>query len=602
MHHMEQLAYSYIRFSSLGQSGGDSVRRQEEKFTAYCQRKGIKPAADKFQDKGRSGWKGEHLGDTGELRRFLRLVESGDIPPGSVLVVESLDRLGRQEVEEAFGVFSGILGAGIKIVTLGDGEGAREYVKGGGMVPLIMSILEMSRAYAESQRKSELIGAAMANKQAMARASMAPMGNVCPLWLRLKPGWRSHAEDGSAYEEIPERADVVRLIFKWAIEGVPAVRGADTERRCYGKEFIAKKLNELGHKTFRDENEKLEANRAEKIEKAKKEGKPVKESWLAVGWGASSVDKILKNPAVFGTYQPRTVQGMPKGTKRSKRPDAGDPIAGYFPAVVSPATFYEAQAEIDKRRTYKSTKQSAMGNVWQGIGKCEKCGSSMQLVNKGAPPKGGRYLRCGNTRKGVCKSKTVRFEHAEEVFRGMLLRLDALALVKDESAQLEKALRAAEGHHVAISRKLEALALRLDEAPDSPTIAKAIDRAEGELSKAAAEVERLKRELAAENGIGWEEFLRRLDLSSFEGRMKANALMKRLGVLVTIGPSGYGITQNGKALFGMDYREGEGAGYWSPGFGGALPSFLPVADIPTMDASEYRDDAREGEGQPAGEY
>ena len=560
MHHMQQLAYSYIRFSSLGQSDGDSMRRQEAKFTAYCQRKGIKPAADKFQDKGRSGYKAEHLNDTGELRRFLRAVESGDIPPGSVLVVESLDRLGRQDVEEAFGVFSSILAAGIKIVTLGDGEGEGEYVKGGGMVPLIMSILEMSRAHGESQRKSELIGAAMANKQAMARTSMAPMGNVCPLWLRLKPGWRSYAEDGSAYEEIPERADVVRQVFQWAIAG-------------HGKAVITRMLNEAGHASFK-----------------------------GTTWGTSSVDKILKNPAVFGTYQPRTVQGMPKGTKRSKRPDAGDPIAGYFPAVVSPETFYEAQAAIDGRRTARATKQSATGNVWQGVGKCEKCGSSMQLVNKGAPPKGGRYLRCGNTRKGVCKSKPVPFEHAEEVFRGMLLRLDALALVKDESAQLEKALRAAEGHHVTVSRKLEALDQRLNEAPDSPTITRAIVRAEGELSKAAAEVERLKRELAAENGIGWEEFLRRLDLSSFEGRMKANALMKRLGVLVMIGPSGYGITQNGKALFGMDYREGEGAGYWSPGFGGTLPTFLPVADIPTMDASEYRDEAMESEGPMVGGY
>lgn len=566
---MNKIAYSYVRFSSMEQAKGDSERRQAMKFEAYCTRNGLTPATDSFTDRGRSGFKAEHLNDTGELRRFLRLVESGNIEPGSTLVVENLDRLGRLDVEEAFGVFSSILGSGIRIVTLGDGEGEREYAKGGGMVPLIISIIEMSRAHGESQRKAELVGAAFANKQELARRYMKPMGKTCPLWLKLKEGWRDYATDGSAYEEIPERADIVRRIFRLAIEG-------------YGKGVIAKKLNAECVPSFKNEVEKLKVKGLD-------------------GWGASSVDKVLKNKAVFGEYQPMTVQGAPKG----QRINAGDPIPNYFPAVISSDTFYEAQAAIDGRRTAKATKQSTKFNIWQGIGRCERCGGAMHLVNKGIPPKGGSYLRCCNVRKGQCKAKSVRLDHAEAVFRGMLIRLDALALVKDSSAQIEKALKATVGKLSEAQKRLQALEERLIESPESPTIGRAVVRLESEVSALDRERDTLKAELAAEQGIGWDDFFKRLDLVSYEGRAKANSLLKRLDVIVMIGPSGYAVTENGSCVFAMDYREGE-AGFVMRGFRGTLPTFVPVSEVPKISAAEdaYQTvyEATEDEGQADGEY
>jgi DNA invertase Pin-like site-specific DNA recombinase len=565
MHQMSKLAYSYLRFSSPEQAKGDSERRQVAKFDAYCKRKGLTSARDSFADRGRSGYKAEHLGDTGELARFLRLVKDETIAKGSTLVVENLDRLGRQEVEEAFTVFMGILGAGIRIVTLADGEGEREYVKGMGTIPLIMSILEMARAHGESQRKSELVSAAFSNKQSLARSAFKPMGNTCPLWLRLKQGWRDKERDGSAYEEIPERAEVVRRIFRMAIDG-------------YGKGLIAQKLNADGVPSFKSDVEKLKAR------------------GLA-GWGTSSVDKVLKNEAVFGRYQPRTS----KGAARGKMLNVGDPIEGYFPVVVDVATYHEAQAAIDGRRTAKATKQSATFNMWQGIGKCEKCGSNLHLVNKGTPPKGGTYLRCANTRKGVCKSKAVRLDEADAVFRGMLIRLDALSLVKDSSAGIDKALRTVEGQLADARKRLAALEVHLAESPESPGIGRAFARAEDEVRAHEKERRTLRAQQAAEDGISWDEFFRRLDLTSYEGRAKANALMKRLGVLVVIGPSGYEITQEGKTLFGMDFRDGE-AGFLMPSFGRKLMQFFPVSEIPHLEAEEEAAAAREGEGQPAGEY
>lgn len=568
---MTKFAYSYLRFSTPEQAKGDSERRQRMKFDAYCKAQGMTPAADSFADRGRSGYKAEHLDDTGELRRFLDLVQRGEIPEGSTLVVENLDRLGRQDVETAFGVFTSILAAGIRIVTLPDNQPPQEFVKGKlDLVRLVMVLMDMSRAHEESRRKSELVGAAFANKLALAREACKPMGAACPLWLRQKMEWRSYAEDGSAYEEIPERAEVVRLIFRLTIEG-------------YGRGVIAQKLNADGIPSFKADLEKLKAKGFTGL------------------WGTSSVDKVLKNRAVFGEYQPKTSRGAAKG----KTVKAGDPIPEYYPAVVSVETFYEAQAAIDGRRTTKATKQSKKFNVWQGVAKCERCGGAMHMVHKGQPPKGGSYLRCANIGKGGCKAKHYRLDETEAVFLGMLVRLDALSLVQDSSATIEKHLQAVRGQLVEARRKLSALQKTLDEDWESPTFLAAVKRVEGEVKTLEKQNRSLEADLAAEQGIGWDEFLKRLDLVSYEGRAKANNVVKRQGVIVQIGPSGYLVTQDGEARFQMDFRDGHAGYLRRSGFKGQFLTFVSVAEVPRMSAAEdaYYDqqDAMEGEGQPAEE-
>lgn len=568
---MTKLAYSYLRFSSPEQAKGDSERRQRKKFDAYCKAQGLTPAADSFADRGRSGYKAEHLDDAGELRRFLDLAQKGEIPKDSTLVVENLDRLGRQDVETAYGVFSSILGAGVRIVTLPDNQPPQEFVKGKlDLVKLVMVLMDMSRAHEESRRKSELVSAAFANKQTLAREAFKPMGAACPLWLRLKDKWRSHAEDGSAYELVPERAAVVEEIFKLTIEG-------------HGRGVIAKKLNAGGIPSFKADVAKLKAKGFDGL------------------WGTSSVDKVLKSRAVFGEYQPTTRRGAAKG----KTVKAGDPIPNYFPPVVSVETFYEAQAAIDGRRTTKATKQSKKFNVWQGVAKCEKCGGAMHMVHKGQPPKGGSYLRCANIGKGGCTARHYRLAEAEAVFRGMLIRLDTLALVQDSSANIEKELRATEGQLAEAKRRQAAFKKALDKDSESETFQDAVIRVDGEVRGLKKEVQRLAADLAAEQGIGWREFLARLDLVKYEGRAKANSVVKRQGVIVQIGPSGYMVTQDGEAKFQMDFRDGH-AGYLTrSGFKGQFLTFVAVDEVPSWaaaeDADQDRQDAMEDEGQPVEE-
>ena len=548
---MDRFAYSYTRFSTPEQSDGDSERRQIARFMSYCEQHGLVASPDSFNDRGKSGFKGEHLADGGELRRFLDLVREGKIHSGSVLVVENLDRLGRLPVEEAFAVFNGILAAGIKLVTLGD-SGVQEYVSGGGLFPLMMALMEMHRSHQESKRKGELIRAVIGHKREEARLLGKPIGDICPTWLRLKPGWRSAALDGSAYEPIPERAEVVVRIFEWAIQG-------------RGKAAIARKLTDLGIASFKSTN-------ADRFHQ----------------WSASGVGRILANRATLGEYQPmhtRNTLGKPTRIK------AGDPIIDYFPAVVSREMFYEAQAAIDGRRNSKATRQSSNGSLWQGIAKCERCGASMHLLNKGVPPKGGKYLRCANVRSGLCSTRSVRVDESEQVFEGILARLGSIALVKTDTAELERSSRILEGEISELQKKLNELERLLIENSNSSTIANAIRKVETVRAEKQQQLHSIGKQLATEDNLDWDEFLRRIDLVSFEGRMRANAYAKRLGILVLIGPSGYTITRAGETLFVMDYRKGVGAGYWEKG-GSAwmVPSFYPVRTLKQhlaeIDASE----------------
>ena len=114
------LAYSYLRMSRPEQATGDSLRRQLERAQAYANAEGLTLVED-YRDIGISAFKGRNL-EEGTLGRFLAAVEAGEVPAGSTLIVESLDRISRQEITAALNLFLLILKFGIEIVTLTDGQ------------------------------------------------------------------------------------------------------------------------------------------------------------------------------------------------------------------------------------------------------------------------------------------------------------------------------------------------------------------------------------------------------------------------------------------------------------------------------------------------
>lgn len=98
---MTVAAYSYLRFSSAAQSWGDSRRRQTAMAERHAEAHGLALDRDlSFRDLGISAFHGRNVRE-GALRAFLDAVELGIIPQGSHLLVESLDRISRDEILSA---------------------------------------------------------------------------------------------------------------------------------------------------------------------------------------------------------------------------------------------------------------------------------------------------------------------------------------------------------------------------------------------------------------------------------------------------------------------------------------------------------------------
>src|SRR5262249_4884090 len=110
-------AYSYIRFSTPTQLKGDSLRRQLEWSAGLARAKGWHlDESLTLQALGVSAFRGRN-GQAGALARFLDAVRQGRVGPGSVLIVESLDRLSRAEVRRSLKLFIDILEMGVYIAT-----------------------------------------------------------------------------------------------------------------------------------------------------------------------------------------------------------------------------------------------------------------------------------------------------------------------------------------------------------------------------------------------------------------------------------------------------------------------------------------------------
>jgi DNA invertase Pin-like site-specific DNA recombinase len=375
---MQPQAYSYLRMSTDEQRKGDSLRRQLDASKAYAEAHGLDLADEaQLQDIGVSAFKGKNVRD-GALGRFLAAVEKGNVPRGSFLLVEALDRLSREEVRAALSRFLRIGEAGITIVTLMDGRIHRpdDSDVGG----LMMSLMSMHNAHEESLKKSERVGAAWKNKRALA-AKGKPMTRRCPGWLRMSP-------DRTHYEVVAERAEIVRRIFDDYISGI-------------GTHIITKRLNDAGVPAFEGEN----------------------------GWHRSSVKKVLVNRAAIGEFQPHV-------KREGQRVPEGDAVSGYYPAIIDETLFYRAQDARLERATRSDLgagrKGQTFSNLFTNLARCAYCHSPMVYENKGQGSKGGTYLVCdGVKRRRGCTATRWRYKDFEVSFLAFVTELDAEAMINE---------------------------------------------------------------------------------------------------------------------------------------------------------------------------
>ena len=370
--------YSYIRFSTPEQSKGDSQRRQLKLSEDYAKEHGLK-LEDSMEDLGRSAFKGVHR-TKGALGGFLLLVKSGKIPKGSTLIVESLDRLSREQVSDAFDQFRDIIKAGIRIVTLAD---RMEYTSDSintNFSQLIISLSIMSRANEESETKSRRIKASWEQKRKDIYSRK--LTARAPEWLQLN-------DERTEFLPIPERAEIIKKIYKMKLAGA-------------GPDLIARKLN-------------IEALTESSGFFWMPEGKKGKGDKIP-GWRKSYVTKILRNSAVIGEYQPHKFIKEEDGTQ--KRQPVGEVIKCYFPAVVPEELYYGVQAQFQKNELhgYGSGKTGKIRNLFSHLAKCGYCGSSMEFLSKGNSSRSSQYLACDSARRELgCKRYYIRYDQFENL-------------------------------------------------------------------------------------------------------------------------------------------------------------------------------------------
>lgn len=336
-------AYSYVRFSTPEQEKGDSLRRQIQNSEKWAINHGYElDETIKIEDRGLSAHKGDHR-KKGSLGKFLALVVGGKIVPGSVLIIESLDRLSREKVLDAFDTFRDIIKAKIKVVTLIDKMEYTEESLNKNYFALMQSLSLMAMANKESEQKSKRLSEAWKSKRN--NIDKIKLTKTCPAWLKLN-------ENKTAFMKVEAACQVVEKVFQLKLSG----KGSDR---------IAKELN--GNLDV---------------------WKPPRK------WRKSYINKILRTRAVIGEFQPHKKQ--PDGTRKPE----GEPSSDYFPAIVSKDLFYAVQKQI-KRNKHFGGKTGKVHNLFSYLAKCGLCGAPMQFVDKGS---GWRYLVCDNARRGIkCK-------------------------------------------------------------------------------------------------------------------------------------------------------------------------------------------------------
>jgi DNA invertase Pin-like site-specific DNA recombinase len=343
-------AYAYIRLSSQAQAAGDGERRQRESAQQFAGRHGYE-IVEYLQDIGKSAFRSSNSLH-GELAEFLKIAQKGTLEKGTLLIVESVDRLSRDELQPSIRLLLNIFDYGLLLGIISEDKIFSEI----NFDDFLQLLNDMSRSNKESVMKSVRSLANWETKRAKAKKGI-PVTRQCPHWMKVK---------GSKFKLIPERVEIVKRIFDWYMEGK-------------GQGKIADLLAENGVQAWNKR-------------------KPV--------WHQSYIFKLLHNRAVIGEYQPEV-------TVNGKRTEA-EVIKNYYPAIIDRDTFELIQDKTRLRReNHAGRKGKKYSNIFQGMTRCAVCGARMRYLNhtKDRTRKDGLrpwaiYLACSSSlKKNGCKNK-----------------------------------------------------------------------------------------------------------------------------------------------------------------------------------------------------
>lgn len=418
------------------------MRRQGNATKEYCRRNGlILDESLDLTDKGVSAFKGRNA-KAGGLGRFLDAVERGEVPPGSALIVESLDRISRQSPRKTIRLLDEILEAGIEIhltmaskVFKPDAPAAEE-----GM-DLMMATLWAIRANEESETKSRRLKEAFEAKRAKASNGDGLVSLSLPWWLIMKRGRIVCPAD---------RAKVVRRIFKLTATGLSSAK-------------IARLLSQEKLPTWRP--------------KAKE-------------WSAARVRDLVRSDAPLGILRP---------TDKTRRAGQVYEIRGYYPQLIEEELALQARATLRKNLTVHDRGRVARrgpGHLFRGILRSAPSGHWMRLAGhrNGTPDESGEktwnyYYESLNERTGKMEFAVSAKQLETVLFTGLReLTIDELiprkgsvvpksvklrGRLRDLDAKIENVGKAVEEGSVTMARRLVELEQQREEMRQELKIAEA---------------------------------------------------------------------------------------------------------------------------------
>ncbi len=300
---------------------------------------------------------GKSADDRKGLKELLDDLANGVAP--KYLLIEDVDRLSRMLPLDSLNLISKILDFGLTIVSMRDSQ---TLTKDNWQSSQSFLILSLKATLANEERQKRIYRGKAAWKQKR-------IDSRTKIYTRKLPGWLTVKND--RIETIPQNADTVRLMFKLSSEGLGIIA-------------IIRLFNEQAIKSFHGKD-----------------------------WNKAIIHNTLTSEAVMGHFQPRTLIN-------GKRIEDGDKIQEYFPRIIEDDLFYQVQAKLKQRNTYKGTgyknpKTPYRNNLFAGIIKCSKCGAS--LIRLVRSRQGYSYLVCGNAHKHKkCSYKTVATNILEECF------------------------------------------------------------------------------------------------------------------------------------------------------------------------------------------
>jgi DNA invertase Pin-like site-specific DNA recombinase len=361
--------FSYVRFSSKKQATGNSEQRQNDIAAKVAEEKGWILRTDlNARDLGCSAHDGSNLKT---IESIIEAAKANRIPTGSIMIVEALDRVTRLELDRAFQLFRELLNAGIEIYTQQNG---RHLTKNDLNNPfsLMITIGELYAAFEYSSKLSFRVSKAWQHKKARAADKI--------ILTRMAPAWLDVDRANNKFT-LNHKADIIQRIF-------------DAYSKGKGVRTIMRELNEGGIPPFG-------------------KGRQNKNH----GWSSTHILRLLKSRSVIGEYQPY------KSDAGKRMPD-GAPVEDYYTPAIDKTLFFKVQGILNSptytdpngqtitRKGYASGPKREATNLFTGLVKCAKCGSSM--VIKHSPAQHGKYryvsLVCNDALRGKgCSYHSIQY-------------------------------------------------------------------------------------------------------------------------------------------------------------------------------------------------